>query len=241
MRTRVYLRAGLQVATIMGLAVLGSSCSTVAEKHATYLQSTAQLQPEKGNEKKIRAYRNSEPATAFRGYQVDRVAFIAPDMKLDGKQKQVLVDRLTTDLQHNFASAAPGNPRGKTVQIRGAITAADKANVWVNLLADAVLNFPVSMGGVAVELEATSQPDGQRVAAAQYFMPGRPWQLIASHSETGQARAGVDKAAAHFYTLVTGQKAPPAAKKSSSRPTPSAAPNAAPPPAPETPTLAVVR
>lgn len=214
----VCFRAALQLFTVTGIAVLGSSCSTVTEKHATYLQDRSQLQPQAGNQK-IRTYRSAVPAAAFGRYEVGPMVFLAPEQKLDAEQKQVLVDRLTNDLQRHFSTMPQSNARGaKVVQVRGAITAADKANVWVNLLADAVLNFPVSMGGVAVELEARSQPGNQRVAAGQYFMPGRPWQLIASHSETGQARSGVDKAAAEFFTLVTGQKPrasikPPAQRK----------------------------
>src|SRR4051812_35344877 len=206
MKKVTVIRKAVSMLGMACLSIIGSSCSTVTERHATYLQNTDQLQPQ-NRDPKTRTFRSGVPANAFGRYEVGRIEFIAPEAKLDAQQKQVLVERLKNDLKRHF-STMPQTPGGgaKVLQIHGAITAADKANPAVNLLADLVLNFPVSMGGVAVELEARSQPDNQRVAAAQYLMPGRPWQLIAAHSETGQARSGVDKAAAQFFTLVTGEK-----------------------------------
>jgi hypothetical protein len=193
---------------IIALALVMPSCSTVTKNHATYLKDAQwQVSP---TDKRAKVWRSQMPASTFDSFKLGRIQFLAPEAGLSAEQKTALVQRLRTSLEQNFATAWPAKSgTGKsTLEISGAITGADKANVWVNLLADAVLNFPVSTGGVAVELEATSKADGKRVAAGQYIMPGRMWHLIASHTQTGHARLGIDKAARQFFTLVTGKKAP---------------------------------
>ena len=190
--------------TAAAVTLFMSSCSSIDKDRTTYLNGTAQFQPAP-NDKHAKVWKDSQPAPSIASVTVAPVKFLAPPQGLTDEQKQILSQRLQEDLQKRFATA--GQPGGRShVEIRAAITGADKSNVWVNVLADAVLNFPVSMGGVAVELEAVSMPGGKRIAAGQYIIPGRPWDLFSSLTQTGQAKGGLDKASDEFYTLVTGQE-----------------------------------
>jgi hypothetical protein len=183
-----------------------SACSTVEKHHANYLSSTAQLQPEPGDSR-AQVWRSPDDVRQFSSVKVARMDYVSTDPGISEEEKRALLDRLQDSLGKKFAEwPTNGRGSGRHLEIRGAVTAVDKANVPVNVLAEAVLNFPVEMGGVAVELEAISRPDGKRVAAGRYVIPGRPWQVFRSLTQLGQARHGLDVASDKFFALVSGTK-----------------------------------
>jgi len=196
------------------LVFLSSSCCSVDKHRVSYLQDTQQLQPDPKDSHSMVA-RNTTPATQFSAVKIDPIAFVAPDSKLTPEQQAALKQRLETALNERFHKNWPSRSNGQVLEIRGAITGVEKANVPLNVLTEAAINFPVDMGGVAVDLEAIG-PGGKRIAAGQYTVAGKPWQMFSSLSETAQAKHGADDVADKFYTLVTGQKPPPATTTSHS-------------------------
>ena len=196
------------------VVLLCSSCCSVDKHRVSYLQNTGQLQPDP-QDKHAMVARTTTSATQFSAVKINSIAFVAPDSKLTPEQQAAIKQRLETALNERFQKNWPGRPNGQVLEIRGAITGVAKANVPLNVLTEAAINFPVDMGGVAVDLEAVG-PGGKRIAAGQYTVAGKPWQMFSSLSETAQAKHGADDVADKFYTLVTGQKPPPAATTSHS-------------------------
>ncbi len=184
-----------------------TACSTVGKNHVSYLKDKTSLKRD-AKDKRALVWRSPEKVSARSSFDLANIQWMAPNPDIKPKEQAVLIKRLNTALTRQFGSKGTLNPAGSApVEIRAAITGVVKANVPVNLLASAVINFPVIMGGVAVDMEAVSQPDGHRLAAAQYVIPGRPWQMWNSLTKLGQARSGLDLVAGKFYTLVTGEKA----------------------------------
>jgi hypothetical protein len=193
---------------VTALVISLTACSTVGKNHVSYLKDTGMLKPEV-KDKRALVWRTPEAVSPRSSFAITNLQWAATNAEILPAERSVLINRLSSALTTQFAShGGQVNGRGPArVEIRGAITGVSKANVPLNVLASLVLNFPVIMGGIAVELEAVSKPDGKPLASAQYIIPGRPWQMVNSLTKLGQARSGLDLVAAKFYTLVTGEKA----------------------------------
>ncbi len=199
MKTRLFLA--------LSLAFMASSCSTVGKNRTPFLTNTALLE-KSADDARAYVWRSPKPIESFGAIKIESMQFVAKNDAISQEEQTALKERLMSALTERFAALhlTQKSSRQPTLVVRGAITAVEKANVPINIIAEAVLNFPIDMGGVAIDLEAVTNPKGTRVAAGQYIVPGRPWQLFRSLTELGQARHGMDVAADNFYTLVTGKK-----------------------------------
>jgi len=189
---------------VIPFSLLMSACSTVGKSRVPYLSNTDQLQ-ESLDDSRAMVWRSPVPLESFGGYKIEPMQFVAKNSAISEEEQLALKERLMSALNERFAALKLHKVSSKqpTLIVRGAVTAVEKANVPINVIAEAVLNFPVDMGGVAIDLEAVSSKKRERVAAGQYIVPGRPWQLFRSLTELGQARHGMDVAAENFYSLVT--------------------------------------
>jgi hypothetical protein len=189
---------------LLPFSLVMSSCSTVGKSRVPYLSNTDQLQ-KSPDESRAMVWRSPVPIESFGGFKIEPMQFVAKNSAISEEEQLALKERLMSALNERFAALKLNKTSSKqpTLIVRGAVTAVEKANVPINIIAEAVLNFPVDMGGVAIDLEAVSSKKGERVAAGQYVVPGRPWQLFRSLTELGQARHGMDVAAENFYSLVT--------------------------------------
>lgn len=200
---RKKLKAFNALALILSCAFFLTACAHQVPTRSGFLADYAELQP-LATDAKLET--TSVPGdAAFGTVIIDDVQFAgeASVMTPDDEARKALCRTLEGALLEEFSDLPPtGSAPARTLRVKAAITGVDRSRPLLNLVTTLALFVPVDNGGVSVEIQATDDLSGQRIAAMSGARNGSPFALPGFFHRYGHAEEGLKELAKEFRHLV---------------------------------------
>ncbi len=182
---------------------LGGCASVGAPERSSTLAGFEQLSVQPDG---TRSWRNNA-AARVNAVRIDSQAIaFASDIQINDEQRQELRQALSEALTKQFTEAGIrviATPDAGAITVRANITAVELSNPALNVVSSIFLLVPLSRGSMAVEIEALTAKDNQRVAALAFSGTAGVNNIGSAFSGVGHAKLQADIAATKFVALVT--------------------------------------